>query len=189
MIYVASSWRNAYQPVVVALLRELGHEVYDFRHPAPGDDGFGWHEIAPHWQDWTPTEYREALKHPVAVKAFGLDFGAMRNSHTCLLVLPAGRSASWELGWMAGAGRFCAVYMPEKMEPELMYGGAGQAPIYVNETELREGFRLCECGHAFGAHTTLGICELALAEDGTGCGCAEFDDALTNRARLEERAC
>lgn len=28
-IYVASSWRNTYQPGVVAALREAGHEVYD----------------------------------------------------------------------------------------------------------------------------------------------------------------
>lgn len=32
-IYVASSWRNTHQPEVVAKLRELGHEVYDFREP------------------------------------------------------------------------------------------------------------------------------------------------------------
>jgi hypothetical protein len=39
-IYVASSWRNLYQPTVVTALRQEGYEVYDFRHPAPGDDGF-----------------------------------------------------------------------------------------------------------------------------------------------------
>lgn len=32
-IYVASSWRNQYQPQVVRFLHEQGHEVYDFRHP------------------------------------------------------------------------------------------------------------------------------------------------------------
>jgi hypothetical protein len=39
-LYVASSWRNARQPEVVARLREAGHEVYDFRNPAPGNTGF-----------------------------------------------------------------------------------------------------------------------------------------------------
>ena len=34
-IYVASSWRNREQPSVVKALREAGHEVYDFRNPAP----------------------------------------------------------------------------------------------------------------------------------------------------------
>lgn len=35
-IYVASSWRNQYQPEVVATLRAVGHEVYDFKNPRPG---------------------------------------------------------------------------------------------------------------------------------------------------------
>jgi hypothetical protein len=31
MIYVASSWRNEYQPHVVTLLKAHGMDVYDFR--------------------------------------------------------------------------------------------------------------------------------------------------------------
>jgi hypothetical protein len=33
-IYLASSWRNERQPELVRILREAGHEVYDFRNPA-----------------------------------------------------------------------------------------------------------------------------------------------------------
>lgn len=43
-VYVASSWRNQHQPQVVSFLREQGHEVYDFRHPA-GKTGFQWSQI------------------------------------------------------------------------------------------------------------------------------------------------
>lgn len=32
-IYVASSWRNKYYPEIVAKLRMMGYEVYDFRNP------------------------------------------------------------------------------------------------------------------------------------------------------------
>jgi hypothetical protein len=39
-IYVASSWRNTYQPEVVRRLREMGHQVYDFK--GAGD---GWYEL------------------------------------------------------------------------------------------------------------------------------------------------
>ena len=39
-IYVASSWRNPYQPEVVAALRKAGHEVYDFRNPKDNPGGF-----------------------------------------------------------------------------------------------------------------------------------------------------
>ena len=35
-IYVASSWRNVFQQDVVAILRDLGHEVYDFKTPHMG---------------------------------------------------------------------------------------------------------------------------------------------------------
>jgi hypothetical protein len=35
-IYVASSWRCAYQPEAVRKLRALGHEVYDFRGKGSG---------------------------------------------------------------------------------------------------------------------------------------------------------
>ena len=60
-IYVASSWRNEHQPAVVEALRGTGFEVYDFRHPRPDNEGFGWSEIDPDWQRWTPETYRDAL--------------------------------------------------------------------------------------------------------------------------------
>lgn len=49
-IYVASSWRNDYQPIVVRELRSEGHEVYDFRNPSHGDKGFQWSDIDANWQ-------------------------------------------------------------------------------------------------------------------------------------------
>lgn len=39
-IYVASSWRNPYFPEVVKRLRAEGHDVYDFRNPPHGGNGF-----------------------------------------------------------------------------------------------------------------------------------------------------
>ena len=41
-IYVASSWKNPYQPDVVKKLREQGHQVFDFRNPPDGKGGFFW---------------------------------------------------------------------------------------------------------------------------------------------------
>ena len=38
-----------------------------------------------------------------------------------MLVLPCGRSAHTEAGWMSGAGRRVIAYIPEMGEPELMY--------------------------------------------------------------------
>ena len=120
-IYLASSWRNHYQPQVVALLRDNGFEVYDFKNPSENEKGFAWSEIDPDWSDWTPEQYRKALTHPLAKKGFSLDFNAMKACDTCVLLLPSGRSASFELGWCLGAGKRAIVYMPQACEPELMY--------------------------------------------------------------------
>ena len=46
---------------------------------------------------------------------------ALKAADTCVLVLPCGRSAHAEAGWMAGAGKRVIVYIPEMVEPELMY--------------------------------------------------------------------
>lgn len=77
-IYVASSWRCARQPAVVAALRAAGHEVYDFKNPAPGNTGFGWRQIRPDPPPWSAEVTREVLTAPRAEEGFKLDFDAMR---------------------------------------------------------------------------------------------------------------
>lgn len=138
-IYVASSWRNEEQPKVVAFLRELGHEVYDFKNPPGKQTGFGWRDLDPGWQSWTPQQYREALKHPVAKAGFDSDFNAMKACDTCVLVLPSGRSASFEFGWCRGANKYGVVFMPVACEPELMYLGN---PIAITYGELAEALEV-----------------------------------------------
>lgn len=103
-IYVASSWRNAIQPEVVITLRLDGHVVYDFKNPRKGYSGFSWSEIDPKWKEWSASQYVAALDHPKAKHGFASDFNAMKWADVCVLVLPCGRSAHLELGWMAGAG-------------------------------------------------------------------------------------
>lgn len=120
-IYVASSWKNTYYPGVVEALRKAGNSVYDFRNPRPGDHGFKWSEIDPNWEKWTPAEYREALKHPLAQSGFQSDFEAMKWADEFCLVLPSGRSAHIEAGWAIGQGKGVSIYLPEPVTPELMY--------------------------------------------------------------------
>ena len=120
-IYVASSWRNKYFPAVVEALRAKGHEVYDFRNPPHGGNGFRWTDIDEKALEWSFDEYSEGLHHPKAERQFKADLEAMEWADTCVLVLPSGRSAHTEAGWMAGAGRRVFVYIPEMQEPELMY--------------------------------------------------------------------
>ncbi len=120
-IYVASSWRNPYFPEVVTRLREAGHEVYDFRNPPHGGAGFHWTDIDPDAPAWTYAQYAEGLHHPLAERQFQADIDALTWADTCVLVLPCGRSAHTEAGWMAGAGKRVIAYIPEMVEPELMY--------------------------------------------------------------------
>ncbi len=139
-IYLASSWRNPYQPWIVDLLRQNGHQVYDFRNP-PHSTGFKWEDVglcAP----FSAEEYRHALlSHPRAAQGFNADFAAMRWADTGLLVLPCGRSAHLELGWMAGAGKRTLILTRDGEEPELMALLADKICVRVDEVldELREG--------------------------------------------------
>ena len=132
-IYVASSWRNKLQPRVLEILRSVGHDVYDFRNPYPGNTGFAWSAIDPKWQEWTPEQYRAALQHPIAKDGYALDIGALRRCDACVLVLPSGRSASWEFGYAMGQGKLGAVLQLDTIEPELMYR---EAAIVTSLAEL-----------------------------------------------------
>ena len=120
-IYVASSWRNQYYPKVVTKLREEGHEVYDFRNPPHGHGGFKWQNLDPNFDKWGVEEYKQGLMHPSSERQFQADLDALNWADTCLLVLPCGRSAHTEAGWMKGSGKRTIVYIPEMQEPELMY--------------------------------------------------------------------
>ena len=126
-IYVASSWRNELQPLVVYVLRLLGHEVYDFRHP-PGGAGFGWEQVNPSWnldaghRGFVNCEdYRQMLAHPIAKEGFQSDLRALRECEAVVYVLPCGRSASWELGYAMGMGKPAYVVWLGEHEPELMF--------------------------------------------------------------------
>lgn len=110
-IYVATSWRNPRQPAVIALLRKRGYDVYDFRNPEAGNYGFHWSQIDLEFDSWTPSQYREALKHPLADKNFGVDMSAMESSDVCLLLQPCGIDANAELGWFVGAGKKTVVLL------------------------------------------------------------------------------
>lgn len=137
-IYVASSWRNQHQQLVVEHLRRLGHEVYDFRAPVPGDSGFHWSEIDGGWKSWTPEQYRAALQSPIAKRGYEYDITALRGCEAVVLVLPCGRSANWEFGYAMGQGKRGVVLQLEQQEPELMYR---EATIATSWGDLTEVFR------------------------------------------------
>lgn len=129
-IYLASSWRNEQQQALVVALRELGHEVYDFKNPGGDKPGFSWKQVG-YDTDFIRTGnvsqadidvYLDALQKPRAVEGFHADHDAMLWATCFVLLLPCGRSAHLEAGWAAGAGKPTHVVLStEKFEPELMY--------------------------------------------------------------------
>lgn len=131
-IYVASSWRNEDQQRVVAILRKNGHEVYDFKNPKEGDNGFRWSEIDENWQSWTVEEYRKCLKHPIAETGFKSDFDAMKWADVFIGVQPFGRSASLEMGWACGQGKKTFLLLDDG-EPELMVKMIDHICVNMNE--------------------------------------------------------
>ena len=121
-IYVASSWRNEFFPEIVSRLRSEGYDVYDFRNPGDGGDGFRWSDVSADWLEWEPQRYRhELMNNPLCQHQFGNDERAMESCDACVLLLPSGRSAHTEAGWFAGKGKKVIVHIPIKQEPELMY--------------------------------------------------------------------
>lgn len=131
IIYLASSWRNAFQPHAVLRLRNAGHLVYDFRNPTTpwdavdlGDSsgGFAWSAIDPEWERWSPWSFRQALTTETAGAGFANDWAAMGDCEVGVLLLPCGRSAHLEGGYFAGTpGKRLYIVAPTIDEPELMY--------------------------------------------------------------------
>lgn len=134
-VYLASSWRNAGQPKFVKLIRDAGHEVYDFRNPPHTGAGFKWSDIDPNWENWTAEQYRRhLLTHPMAARGYTSDMRAMEWADTCVLLLPCGRSAHLEAGWFAGRGKRVIIITRNGEEPELMAMMANE--ICISKSEL-----------------------------------------------------
>jgi hypothetical protein len=143
-IYVASSWRNEIrQQETVKVLREEGHEVYDFRHPLIQTRyGFSWHSVSSDPEELKdPKRFRdEILPRPLCQQGFNLDMNALRASEVTVLVLPCGRSAHLELGWAIGAGQYTLVLLDNPLsEPELMYLAC--TDLCINMSEIIQKIR------------------------------------------------
>jgi hypothetical protein len=121
-VYVASSWRNHGQGIIVYTLRAAGFEVYDFKNP-PNGKPFSFDEVGLKGDDPIPADqYLELLwGNDRVVEGFESDFGAMKEADVFVLVLPCGRSAHLELGWAVGAGKRTAILLDDPCTPDLMY--------------------------------------------------------------------
>jgi hypothetical protein len=134
-IYFASSWRNEKYPEVLEALRDHNHTVYDFRNPEPGSTGseFSWSGIDPNYQSWLRLQFAMALQDPVGERQFARDLHALNWCDILVLLLPCGRSAHLEAGYIAGLGKQTLVLMGDTdFEPELVYGLLTYIPISLS---------------------------------------------------------
>lgn len=100
-IYLIGSLRNATIPELGSTLRGLGFDIFD--------DWFGaGHEADDEWQRYEMVRgrhYADALQGLAATHTFQFDVTNLRRCDTAILVLPAGKSAHLEFGWMLGQGK------------------------------------------------------------------------------------
>ncbi len=120
-LYVASSWRNEVYPALVDALKAEGHQIHDWRSTP---NAFKWQNIEPTYQhgDTVDTDtYRNWLIHPAAEAGYRDDLDGMQWCDCGVLLLPCGRSAHTEAGWIRGRGKPVFVLRPDDQEPDLMY--------------------------------------------------------------------
>lgn len=122
-IYVASSWKNLFHPSAVADLKAEGYDVFDFRHPEPGNSGFQWRNTIPGFdpESCDVEQFRQVLDHPVAIRGAELDTTALIKCDACVMVLPCGNSSHIELGHAIGAGNIGIIWAPVPFKADLMY--------------------------------------------------------------------
>ena len=111
-VYVASSWHNRVYPEVVEVLRQAGHDVYDFRYQGGSDSNPA---------EMTSDMLLEFLDQPKVRSIFKNDMDALVASDAVVCVLPCGRSAHLELGYGIGAGKRTVLLWHDGDAPDIMH--------------------------------------------------------------------
>ena len=101
ILYLIGSLRNPEIPTIAHALREQGHDVFDDWYAAgeKADDA---------WRDYElgrGRSYIQALDGLAAHHVYGFDLAHLNRSEGGVLVLPAGRSAHIEFGYLIGQGK------------------------------------------------------------------------------------
>jgi nucleoside 2-deoxyribosyltransferase len=118
-IYLIGSLRNPHIPEVGNYFRLNGFDVFDdWYSPGPETDDC--------WQGYEKLRgrnYLEALKGHHAQHAFELDKKHLDAADVAVLVLPCGKSAHLELGYIIGSGKpgFILLETPNPDRYDIMY--------------------------------------------------------------------
>ncbi len=136
-LYLIGSLRNPEVPVIAEKLRGVGWSVFDdwFSAGPEADD------CLQRYHNARGMNYTEALAGYAAKHIYALDKKHIDRCEAGLLVLPAGKSAHLELGFMLGQGK--PGYILLAGEPErydIMYLLATQ--VFTSTEAMLEGFKL-----------------------------------------------
>ena len=139
VVYVIGSLRNPTIPTLGNALETLGWEAFT-----------DWHSAGPNADDeWQKHErargrmYKEALKGYHAKHVFYFDKHHLDRADAGLLVLPAGKSCCWELGYMAGQVKDTYILFQEYPKDgrwDIMFTAC--TDVFFSEEEMMKGLRL-----------------------------------------------
>ena len=132
IIYLIGSLRNPRVPVVAALLRDAGYEVFDDWYAAgPEADDY--------WQAYETQRghtYAQALQGYAAKHVYHYDLHHLQRVDIVILLLPVGKSGHLEFGWALGTGKpgyiFLDTYTPDRYDVMYCFANA----VCATEKEL-----------------------------------------------------
>ena len=130
-IYVIGALRNPAIPLFANELKEQGFEPFaDWFSPGPNADDF--------WRDYSKARgwtYKQALESYAARHVFEFDKNHLDRCSVAVMLMPAGKSAHLELGYMIGQGKRGYILFPEEPERyDVMVQFATK--IFFNKEEL-----------------------------------------------------
>lgn len=135
-IYLVGSLKNPFIADIGTALRSLGHDVFD-----------DWHAGGPNadkeWERYSRQRgqsYAQALHGRAAENAFNFDMRHLADCDMGVIVLPAGKSAHLEIGWLLGTGRPAVAYFSREPDGwDLMYKMLDR--VFFDEADLLQYFR------------------------------------------------
>jgi hypothetical protein len=130
IIYLIGSLRNPDIPILANKIRKLEFEVFD-----------DWHSVSPNgddlWKDYENKRgrtYEEALSGWHAHNVFDFDKRHIDRSNVGILIMPAGKSAFLEFGYIIGQGKPGFILMDNQDRWDVMLLFASK--VVFNEENL-----------------------------------------------------
>lgn len=129
-IYLIGSLRNPNIPVMASKLRGHGISVFDSWYAAGPDADDCWRD----YETAKGCTYQEALDGWAAQNVFNFDVQHLKRCNGAVLVMPAGKSAHLELGFIRGLGKPGWIYFTEIPERfDVMHNFATAVHFDVDE--------------------------------------------------------